>query len=137
MAPKTPPPIRWDYDSLAAAAGVIRKTARDVQITVEGGELSWRDPSVKQTSSGGAVVQFAPIDKPQEWEQWEGRFVGAAIHNLMPVVTKALANLGDQADYAAEGLIRMANRQEATDTDLISIFDTMEKSFDHPRRDPS
>jgi hypothetical protein len=55
----------------------------------------------------------------------------------MPVVTKALTNLGDQAEFAAEGLIRMANRQEATDTDLISIFDTMEKSFDHPRRDPS
>jgi hypothetical protein len=135
MPPRTPQQIKWDWDSLANAAGVIQHTARDIEISIDAGEIPWRDPSVRQTSSGGAVLQFAPIDGPKAWEECVAKDVNTAIHNLMPLVTRALANLAKQTDYAAEGLVRMANGQEGTeDSSVVSIFDAMDKSFDHPRR---
>jgi hypothetical protein len=136
MAPKTPPEVKWDYQSLADAAGVIRHIVKDVQFYVEDEMIYWRDPTVHQTSSGGSPLKFAPVAPPQEWEEYVTREVGDAIHNgLMPLVAKALSNLALQADYAAAGLVHMANSQEgAEDAAIVTIFDTMDKAFDHPRR---
>lgn len=131
MAPKTPDEAKWNPDALREGSKAIFNTARSIEVLTESGELSWRDPSVKQTSSGGAVVLFRPIDAPASYEEFISQGAAQALHETMLVLTMALKNLAKQARYGSDGLNRMADKEEGVeDANLAAAYGVITKALD-------
>ncbi|GAA3845745.1 hypothetical protein GCM10022226_81420 [Sphaerisporangium flaviroseum] len=137
MAPNVPGQLVWDPETLLMGCEAISSAARSIEVTTEMGHLSWRDPSVKQISSGG-TLEFRPIDRPASHEEFIAQDVANSLHDLIPVLTNALKNLAQQAQFGSDGLRRMVQTQAAVeDANVAAVFGTIEKTLDRPEGQPS